>query len=69
MTIEKLAVMVQKGFNAVDKRFDDTINKMATKEQVQRINNRLDAVIERYNEEIGGLKGRVRTLEDAMGIE
>ncbi len=53
------AEMVQKSFLATDKNVTEGFKK---------VNNRLDAVIEKHDEEIKGLKGRVKVVEEALEI-
>ena len=57
ITIEKLAEMINNGFE-----------KTATKEQVQKIDDRLKNVEERL-ENVESLKARVKTLEESLEIE
>ena len=77
ITIDKLATMVQKGFNEVT-------DKMATKLEMENgfrkvnksfdeIDKRLDkienTILEQYANRIKYLEERVRKLEDALAIE
>ncbi len=64
ITIEDLALVVQKGFE-----------KTATKEQLEKLETKVDKIDERLKsvedklENIQDLRPRVKTLEDALGIE
>ena len=77
ITIDKLATMVQKGFN-------DVTDKMATKLEMEagfkkvskrfdNIDKRLDriehTILEKHADEIKYLKERVSKLEEALAIE
>ncbi len=63
ITIDGLAVMVQKGFDDVDKRF----NEMATKSEM---NARFDAVDKRFDKIekliLADHKARIEKLEDEL---
>ena len=60
------AEMVQEGFKETAKKVD--LEKLATKEQVQKIDERLKDVEEKL-ENIGDLRPRVKKLEEALEIE
>lgn len=66
ITIETLAVMVQKGFN-------ETAQKSEMDLGFKEVNKRLDKIenvlIRQHSEEIEYLKKRVSKLEDALAIE
>lgn len=64
ITLEKLADMMESGFELVLEK----IEKTATKEQVQKIDDRLKVVEEKL-ENMEDLRPRVKALEDTMGIE
>ncbi len=66
ITIDQLAAMVQKGFEKTATKAD--IEKLATKVQVQAIDERLKNVEEKL-ENIGDLRPRVKKLEEALEIE
>lgn len=77
VTLEDLAGMVANGFESVDKRFDEIEIKIATKEElskleqkVSKIDFRLDEVydiLQRFEEnDILNLQKRVQILEKAV---
>lgn len=77
VTLEDLAGMVASGFESVDKRFDEIEIKIATKEElskleqkVSKIDFRLDEVydiLQRFEEnDILNLQKRVQILEKAV---
>ena len=68
ITLDTLASMMEEGFNHVLSEIATIENTIATKEQVQQIDDRLKNVEEKI-ESISDLRPRVKTLEDAMGIE
>ncbi len=59
------AEMVKKSFDAVDKQLND----IATKDDIKKIDEKLDGVIEKYDGEISSLKGGVRAVKEALEIE
>ncbi|OGZ69902.1 MAG: hypothetical protein A3F47_01165 [Candidatus Staskawiczbacteria bacterium RIFCSPHIGHO2_12_FULL_38_11] len=61
ITLDTLASMMEEGFNHV-------LGEMATKEQLQKVDDRLKNV-EGKLEEIGDLRPRVKKLEEALEIE
>lgn len=70
ITLETLATMMEEGFNHIlgEMATKSDLDKLATKEQVQKIDDRLKIVEEKL-EAIGDLRPRVKTLEEAIGIE
>ena len=58
ITIDDLAVMI-----------NNVAETMATKEQVKKLEEKLDGAFEKQDEEIKSLKGKVKVLEDALAIE
>ena len=61
ITIDDLAVMVQKGFNAVDKRFDGMATKTELSALHNEMNKRFDGVVTKaeMNRRFDGLEDRV----------
>ena len=51
------------------KSFDNVPTKVEMEAGFKKIDKRLDSVIEKHEEESVIIKGRIKTLEDAMGIE
>ncbi|MCX6713418.1 MAG: hypothetical protein NTY66_04405, partial [Candidatus Vogelbacteria bacterium] len=76
ITIDKLAEMVQHGFEMVDKRFDDVDkrfeavdkNMAGLKQQIQAVNNRLDVQVEN-NYRINRLEEAVERIEKKVGMK
>lgn len=70
ITIDDLAGMVKRGFDSVDKRFDDTHVYMDKRfdemdKHFDRIENFL---LKRHEEEIEQLKIRMRYVEDMLAV-
>jgi hypothetical protein len=63
ITLEKLSNMMESGFELVLEK----IEKTATKEQVQKIDERLKVVEEKVDR-LEGIPARVKTLEGALEI-
>jgi len=74
ITIDDLAIMVQKGFEAVDKRFDtvderfEAVDKRfeAVDKRFDKIEKKLDRVTESYGERIEKLEGDVKEFKDLL---
>ena len=64
ITIDQLAVMVNKGFEGTNKRMDLGFKKV--NDRLDRIENIL---LEKHSEEIKSLKDRVKVLEEALAVE
>lgn len=67
-TIDDLAQMVAKGFDGVDKRFDD----VASKDDIKRLDTRLDHIenllIRAHDNRIEKLEDKMRIVETAIGM-
>lgn len=77
ITIEKLALMIQKGFNGVDKKFEQVDKKLehvATKDQVHNLETRLGVVekdveyIKENLDDAATLGKRVDYIENILDI-
>lgn len=66
ITIDKLATMVQKGFEETAKKADMEKEFKGVRRRFDKIENIL---IKRHSDEIEYLKQRVGKLEDALAIE
>jgi hypothetical protein len=62
ITVEKLAVMIQKGFK-------ETATKTDIKEVTKRLDKIENTLLEKHEENIRYLKERGRKLENALAIE
>ena len=85
ITVEKLALMIGKGFAHVDQRFDEAATKKEMDEGFAGVNARLDHLDARvgrieadihelqgevvYRHEFEDILGRVKYLEKKLGIE
>lgn len=76
-TLDDLASMVAKGFETVDKRFDDVEHKMATKDELNELKQKIiridyrveelhDIIVNREEGEILNLQKRVKILEGTV---
>ncbi|MDP3764520.1 MAG: hypothetical protein Q8Q95_02775 [bacterium] len=76
-TIEDLARMVARGFNSVESKITSIENKMATKEQLdkvekhlgERIDNIEKIILKQQGEQIKGLERRVNRLEEMFAVK
>ncbi len=59
ITIDDLAGMMKRSFDSTDKKIAEGFKK---------VNDRLDTVVEKHDEEVKSLTGKVRVLEDALEI-
>lgn len=66
VTIEKLATMVQKGFSGVDDRFTEVIGKMATRDDVERLEKEVinvrEHILKQYGWRISNLEAEMKLL-------
>ncbi len=68
ITLEDVLNVTQKGFERMDKRFEEIEEKMATKEELNAMELRLTEKIDKVDSRLGGLTRRVDALEDSNRI-
>ena len=62
MTIDKLAVMVAKGFDSIDNKFESIEKRMATKEDIKNLEKRLEKKIDNVENKLEGTNKRIDDL-------
>src|SRR3989344_1145628 len=67
ITVDKLALMIGKGFAGVDKKFTGVHKKLEVMDK--KLDKIESVLIKKHSDDIEYLKGRVRILENALGIE
>ena len=59
ITNDELAQMVAKGFDGVDERFNEVEKKMATKDDIKKLDKKLSKKIDGVEGRLGGLERRI----------
>lgn len=68
MTIEDLAGMIKRGFDGVDKRFDEnTEQHQKIFDRLGRIETKLEGIV--YRREFDELKSRIEEIENLLAIK
>ena len=65
VTLQDVLEVTQKGFERIDKRFEEIEEKMVTKDE---LHSALESTEERIISKVNGLAGRIDVLEDTSRV-
>ena len=66
VTLQDVIEVTQKGFERIDKRFDDLEEKLTNK--IDDVEQKLSDKIDKVDYKVSGLSGRVEVLEDIVRV-